>query len=83
MAIPDYQRLMEPDIQAFADALDMGSFITSNVDKYVQRIDKKTLLIDVHKLTDLMIKHNLGVSVKETYKIKTIDIDFLAKTQND
>ena len=75
-----------PDIQAFSGALDMqrarkGVFITtSSFSKdaldYVQRIDKKIILIDGQQLTGLMIKHNLGVSVKETYQIKTLDTDF-------
>lgn len=73
-------------IQAFAGALDMqrahkGVFITTSrfsrgALEYVSMIQKKIILIDGQKLAELMIKHNLGVTVKETYQIKTIDSDF-------
>ena len=36
----------------------------------------KIVLIDGQKLTDLMIQHNLGVTVVATYEIKRIDSDF-------
>ncbi|TVZ39356.1 restriction system protein [Alteromonadaceae bacterium 2753L.S.0a.02] len=73
-------------IQAFSGALDMqrahkGVFITTSkfskgALEYVGMIQKKIILIDGVKLAALMIKHNLGVSVKETYEIKAIDTDF-------
>ncbi len=78
-----------PDIQAFSGALDMqrarkGVFITtSKFSKdaldYVLLIEKKIVLIDGYQLADLMIKHNLGVTVKDTYQIKTIDTDFFSE----
>lgn len=73
-------------IQAFSGALDMqrahkGVFITTSIFskgalEYVGLIQKKIILIDGAKLAALMIKHNLGVSVKETYEIKALDTDF-------
>tara|TARA_Y100001001_G_scaffold128624_1_gene127589 strand:- start:426 stop:545 length:120 start_codon:yes stop_codon:yes gene_type:complete len=36
------------------------------------------VLIDGKQLAELMIKHNLGVSVKETYQVKAIDSDYFA-----
>lgn len=73
-------------IQAFSGALDMqrahkGVFITTSkfsrgALEYVRLIQKKIILIDGSKLAELMIKHNLGVSVKETYEIKALDSDF-------
>jgi restriction system protein len=75
-----------PDIQAFVGALEMrrarkGVFITTSrfskdALEYVSLIEKKVVLIDGKQLADLMIKHNLGVSIKETYQIKTIDTDY-------
>lgn len=75
-----------PDIQAFSGALDMqrarkGVFITTSkfskdALSYVSMIEKKIVLIDGQQLAYLMIKHNLGVAVKETYPIKTLDTDF-------
>lgn len=76
-------------IQAFSGALDMqrahkGVFITTSkfskgALEYVGMIQKKIILIDGSKLAELMIKHNLGVSVKETYEIKTLDTDFFSE----
>lgn len=34
------------------------------------------ILIDGKKLTDFAIQHNVGVQVKNTYKVKTLDADF-------
>ena len=41
--------------------------------------ENKVVLIDGKQLAELMIKHNLGVSVKETYQIKAIDSDYFAE----
>lgn len=75
-----------PDIQAFVGALEMrrarkGVFITTSrfskdALEYVSMIEKKVVLIDGKQLAGLMIKHNLGVSVKQTYQVKTIDTDY-------
>ncbi|WP_049721913.1 restriction endonuclease [Gilvimarinus polysaccharolyticus] len=77
-----------PDIQGFVGALEMkrakkGVFITTSAFsrdalEYVKLIEKKIVLIDGQQLAELMIKHNLGVTVKETYQIKTIDSDFFS-----
>lgn len=40
------------------------------------RSDKKIVLIDGARLADLMIEHDLGVSVAATYRLKRIDTDF-------
>jgi len=78
-----------PDVQAFAGALDMkrakkGVFITTSTFsrealEYVALIEKKIILIDGAKLAELMIGHNLGVSVKSTYQVKMIDSDFFSE----
>jgi len=33
------------------------------------------------QLADLMIEHNLGVSVKKTYDIKKIDFDYFSEEE--
>ena len=75
-----------PDIQAFAGALDMhrakkGVFITTSrfskeAQDFVSLIEKKIVLIDGKQLTELMIEHSLGVTVKQTYTIKAVDSDY-------
>lgn len=75
-----------PEIQAFAGALDMhrakkGVFITTSnfsrdAQEYVNQIEKRIVLIDGEKLTELMLAHNLGVSTKQVYEIKALDTDY-------
>ncbi|GAM66760.1 mrr restriction system protein [Vibrio sp. JCM 19236] len=75
-----------PEIQAFAGALDMhkakkGVFITTSsfskeARNFVDIIEKRIVLIDGEQLTELMLSHNLGVSVKQIYEIKTLDTDY-------
>jgi len=75
-----------PEIQKFVGALHgkrakKGIFITtSNFTKeaieYANNLDVVVVLIDGHKLTNLMIENDLGVAVKNTYKIRKIDSDY-------
>lgn len=75
-----------PDIQAFAGALDMhrakkGVFITTSsfskeANDYIGLIEKRIVLIDGEQLTELMLAHNLGVSTKQVFDIKTLDSDY-------
>lgn len=75
-----------PEIQKFAGALQMqnaskGIFITtSNFSKdateCINKFNSNLVLIDGKKLTELMIRYNLGVSIKQVHEIKRIDEDF-------
>lgn len=81
----------EPPIRDFFGALDLqgvkkGVFITTSyfteaAKKAVQsnRSDKKIVLIDGARLADLMIEHDLGVSVAATYHLKRLDSDFFVE----
>ena len=75
-----------PEIQKFVGALQgqrakKGVFITTSdftkeaVD-YVRNIDNKVVLINGALLANLMIDHNVGVSLAATYEIKKIDSDY-------
>ncbi len=75
-----------PLVQAFAGSLEgvrarKGVFITTStftadaVD-YVQRIEKKIVLIDGARLANLMIEYNVGVTVTQTFMIKRLDSDY-------
>lgn len=79
-----------PDIQTFVGALQgqqaqKGLFITTSSfssgawDYSKNLLGAKIVLIDGETLTRLMIKHNVGVSVEETYVVKRIDSDFFAE----
>lgn len=73
-------------IRDFIGALDIkgsskGIFITiGEFTKGAKTSQEKTnmslVLIDGDKLTELMLKYNLGVSTRDTYEIKDIDTEF-------
>ena len=74
------------EVRDFAGALlskrsNKGVFITtssfsSSAYDFVSTIDRKIILIDGERLTALMLKYNLGVSLKETIEIKEVDSDY-------
>jgi restriction system protein len=77
-------------VQAFQGALAgvgarKGVFLTtsnftSQAIAYASQLrDSKIILIDGQKLAQLMIEHNVGVSIKDTFHIKRIDEDFFAE----
>lgn len=72
-----------PIVQAFAGSLEgqrakKGVLITTSrfsneAKEYVNRIEKKIVLIDGEELAQLMIDYEVGVTVKETYVVKRLD----------
>jgi restriction system protein len=61
-----------------------GIFVTtshfpSSAEEFVQRVSKRVILIDGPELARLMIKHNVGVRIKDTYEIKKIDEDYFVE----
>ena len=52
------------------------SQFTGEARDYVKRIDKKIILIDGEQLAELMIEHNVGVSLVSAYEGKKIDADY-------
>ena len=75
-----------PEIQKFVGALmgkhaKKGIFLTTSTytkeaNEYALIPESKIILIDGEKLAELMIDHNVGVSVIATYEIKKIDLDY-------
>jgi restriction system protein len=74
-------------VQSFSGALDgkgarKGVFITTshfteNAKKYAERLEsKKIVLIDGIELSRLMIDHNVGVNISQTFVVKAIDYDY-------
>lgn len=76
----------EPQIQQFSGALDgkkatKGVFITTSTYSkaariYVEGLNKKIVLIDGQDLARYMIEYGVGVSTKQVYDIKRIDLDY-------
>lgn len=75
-----------PAIQAFVGSLEgrrarKGVMITTSsfsqdAKDYIRRIEKKIVLVDGKQLVDLMIEHNVGVVVAETYQVKRLEESF-------
>jgi len=75
-----------PLVQAFAGSLEgfrarKGVFITTSTFTpdavaYVQRIEKKVVLIDGKQLADLMIEHDVGIVPTQTFTLKRLDSDY-------
>ncbi|AIL59810.1 restriction endonuclease [Pseudomonas alkylphenolica] len=78
-----------PEIDKFIGALTRqrarkGVFITTSDFSMGARdaalgLDIKVVLIDGVELAQLMVEHNLGVSVKEVYEVKQLDSDYFAE----
>lgn len=77
------------DVQQFAGALQgqrasKGIFLTTSkftneAHDYVSKIGSKIVLIDGEQLAQLMIDHNVGVSLSTIYEIKRIDSDYFTE----
>lgn len=75
-----------PEIQKFAGALqgqraNKGVFITTSgytkeALDYVKNINTKIILVDGEQLANLMVDHNVGVSLLGVYELKKIDTDY-------
>ena len=75
-----------PEIQAFVGALhgaqaDRGVFIatsrfTNEARDYADRVNARLVLIGAQELGDLLVRHNVGVQVEETFFLKEVDEDY-------
>ena len=75
-----------PEIQKFAGSLESkrakkGVFITTSsftkeALEYVDNIEKKIILIDGNRLTELMIDYDIGVSTHKKIILKKVDTDY-------
>lgn len=80
------QSVGRPEVQAFVGALEgkrasKGIFITTanfteNAQEYANGLNKKVVLIDGDRLSDLMIDYGVGVTTRNKYEIKEIDSDY-------
>jgi restriction system protein len=69
-----------PVVQAFAGSLEgvrarkgvliTTSYFSQDALDYVQKIEKRIVLINGQQLADLMIDHDIGVNVVQTYRVK-------------
>lgn len=78
--------VQRPDIQRFFGALHgqratKGVFITTSdfspqAREYADGVSPRVILVDGRQLAELMIDHNVGVTVEQTYKVKRLDLDY-------
>lgn len=86
----------EPPVRDFVGALQgkrarKGIFITTSeftnsAQAYISAIDSrdsKVILIDGNQLAQLMIDHDVGVSVEKIYEIKRVDSDYFAENSEN
>lgn len=74
------------ELQSFVGALAgqkarKGVFITASDftpqgREFIESIDLKVILIDGDRLAELMIQHNIGVSISHAYELKQVDSDY-------
>jgi restriction system protein len=78
-----------PVVQAFAGSLEgqrarKGVLITTSnfspdAKDYVEKIEKKIVLIDGEQLSQLMIDHGIGVTEVASYAVKKVDHDYFSE----
>src|SRR5271165_2668126 len=49
------------------------SYFSSTAYDFITRVSKRVVLIDGQELANLMIRHRVGVRIKDTYELKRID----------
>jgi len=75
-----------PVVQAFAGSLEghrarkgvliTTSHFTQDAKDYVDRIEKRIVLVGGQELAELMIDHQVGVTDVATYPVKRVDLDY-------
>ncbi len=55
------------------------SYFPSTAYDFITRVSKRVVLIDGPELASLMIRHRVGVRVKDTYEVKKLDEDYFVE----
>ncbi len=82
-----------PVIQGFVGALagvgaSKGVIMTTSTfaqpaQEYVKTLtDRRIILVDGQRMSELMVKHGIGVSIKQTFLIQRMDEDFFLELEN-
>ena len=81
-------KISRPDIQRFVGSLTgegatKGVFVTTSdfsreARDYISRVQHRIVLIDGQQFAHLLIQHGVGVRVRATYTLKTVDEDYFA-----
>ena len=46
---------------------------------FCEQVSRRVVLVDGVKFAELMIRHNIGVSVQQSYQIKQLDLDYFRR----
>jgi len=57
------------------------SLFSKEAREYVNRIERKIVLIDGEALADLMIDYNIGVAISRSYVVKKADLDYFLEQE--
>jgi restriction system protein len=78
-----------PEIQKFFGALHgkragKGVFITTSkfsadAREYAREVTPRVILVDGRQLAELMVDHNVGVTVQQTFELKSINLDYFVE----
>lgn len=82
-----------PVIHGFAGALDIvgakkGVIMTTSTfskpaeESVIKNNDKRIVLVDGQRMSELMLKHGIGVSTKQTFVIQRMDEDFFLEMES-
>lgn len=81
-----------PEIQQFVGALNgqcasKGVFITTSTFSgdaiaYADAVNPRVILINGKQLAELMIDHDVGVSIETMYRIRRVDVDYFGVDEN-
>jgi len=77
------------EVRDFAGSLDAhraskGIFVATShfstaAASFCQQVSRRVVLVDGVQLAELMIRHNIGVSVHQSYQIKRVDADYFRR----
>lgn len=78
------------EVRDFAGSLEArhaakGVFVTTThfspgAAEFCSRISRRVVLIDGSRLAELMIRHNIGVKIRESFQLKRIDSTYFSST---
>jgi restriction system protein len=76
------------DVRDFAGSLDAhhaskGIVLTTSrfsdaARQFVGQLTRRVVLVDGQRLTDIMIRYNIGVRVRESFQFKRLDVDYFS-----
>jgi restriction system protein len=80
-AVRDFVGSLDAQHAAKGIFVTTGQF-TAAAQALVALVSKKIVLIDGRRLSELMVRHNIGVSPSSTFQFKNVDISYFIKSSN-